>query len=190
MRLPLVLIAVLLGATACEQRPRQEEARAPQGVVTDTGIRIGTLWPGPPGVPPPGAADESDDGDATAIAAGERLYGWYNCGGCHFQGGGGIGPPLMDDEWIYGRETRNIVHTILEGRPHGMPSYAGRISDEQVWQIAAYVRSLSAEAPQREERSGEASGADPAEQPDVPAREAPPQERRDQQAGGGSEEEP
>src|ERR1043165_6725686 len=48
---------------------------------------------------PRGAAFE---GNAFHIAQGQRLYGWMNCGGCHAHGGGGMGPPLMDDEWRYG----------------------------------------------------------------------------------------
>jgi cytochrome c oxidase cbb3-type subunit 3 len=49
----------------------------------------------------------------------------------------------MDDEWIYGSEPANIFATIIEGRPNGMPSFRGKIPDYQVWQLAAYVRSMS-----------------------------------------------
>ena len=52
-------------------------------------------------------------------------------------------PPLMDEQWLYGSEPAQIVATIVEGRVNGMPSFAGRISEDQLWQIAAYVRSLS-----------------------------------------------
>jgi cytochrome c oxidase cbb3-type subunit 3 len=41
-------------------------------------------------------------------------------------GGGGMGPPLMDNEWIYGSSPENIVATIVEGRPNGMPSFRNR----------------------------------------------------------------
>ena len=54
-----------------------------------------------------------------------------------------MGPPLMDQDWIYGSAPANIVATILEGRPNGMPSFRGKIPDNQVWQLAAYVRSMS-----------------------------------------------
>jgi cytochrome c oxidase cbb3-type subunit 3 len=81
--------------------------------------------------------------NAWAVAEGKRLYGWYNCVGCHAQGGGAIGPPLMDDEWIYGSDPANIFATIVEGRPNGMPSFRGRIPDNQVWELVAYVRALS-----------------------------------------------
>ena len=44
-----------------------------------------------------------------------------NCAGCHFNGGGGMGPPLMDNIWIYGDSIENIGASIREGRPNGMP---------------------------------------------------------------------
>ena len=66
-----------------------------------------------------------------------------NCVGCHFHGGGGIGPPLMDEKWIYGADPAQVFSTIVEGRPNGMPAFRGKLTDEQVWKIAAYVSSLS-----------------------------------------------
>jgi cytochrome c oxidase cbb3-type subunit 3 len=49
----------------------------------------------------------------------------------------------MDDEWIYGGRPEQVFATIVEGRPNGMPSFRGKIPDHQVWQLSAYVRSLS-----------------------------------------------
>jgi cytochrome c oxidase cbb3-type subunit 3 len=49
----------------------------------------------------------------------------------------------MDDEWIYGSSSANVYWTIVEGRPQGMPAFGGRIPEDEVWRIAAYVRSLS-----------------------------------------------
>jgi len=80
------------------------------------------------------------------ISEGERLYNYYNCVGCHFHGGGGIGPPLMDAQWIYGSSPQAIHDTIVEGRPNGMPSYGGHLPDDQIWKIEAYVRTLSGQA--------------------------------------------
>ena len=54
-----------------------------------------------------------------------------------------MGPPLMDDVWIYGSEPQNIYATIVEGRPNGMPSFRGKIPEQQVWELVAYVRSMS-----------------------------------------------
>jgi cytochrome c oxidase cbb3-type subunit III len=53
----------------------------------------------------------------------------------------------MDDRWNYGGAFANIVQTIEEGRPNGMPSFRGRIPDEQIRQIAAYVRSMGRYVP-------------------------------------------
>lgn len=91
------------------------------------------------------AKAEHYDGNDEMIQAGRQLYAAMNCVGCHANGGGGMGPPLMDDRWIYGSSIEHIVSSIREGRPNGMPSYRGRLPDDQIWQIAAYVRSLSGE---------------------------------------------
>ena len=61
--------------------------------------------------------------DPEQIAAGKQLFSAMNCVGCHFNGGGGMGPPLMDNIWIYGNSIENIAATIREGRPNGMPSF-------------------------------------------------------------------
>jgi cytochrome c oxidase cbb3-type subunit 3 len=81
--------------------------------------------------------------NAYAVSEGKRLFEAYNCNGCHAQGGGGIGPPLMDARWIYGARPEQVFATIVEGRPNGMPSFRGKVADFQVWQLAAYVRSMS-----------------------------------------------
>ena len=56
-----------------------------------------------------------------------------------------MGPPLRDDEWRYGGSMAEIVSTILNGRPNGMPSFRGRITEDQAWQLAAFVRAMSAQ---------------------------------------------
>ena len=97
-----------------------------------------------------GMALHSDDrpakftNSAFHLAQGQRLYLWMNCAGCHSNGGGGMGPPLRDDEWRYGGRTQDIVATILNGRPNGMPAFRDRITEEQAWQIATFVQSMSA----------------------------------------------
>jgi cytochrome c oxidase cbb3-type subunit 3 len=107
---------------------------------------VTTLFPGGGAMPPVNPTATKYDGNAQAIAAGARLFNWYNCSGCHFHGAGGIGPSLMDDQWIYGGRIDQIYDTIARGRPNGMPSWQGKIPANETWQIAAYVRSLSAPA--------------------------------------------
>lgn len=82
------------------------------------------------------------DGNAVHIAEGQRLYGRMSCSGCHTPGG--MGPSLVDDEWRYGGSIGQVASTILDGRPGGMPAFRNRIGEEQAWQLAAFIRSLSA----------------------------------------------
>lgn len=82
------------------------------------------------------------DETAYAISEGKQLYSQFNCVGCHAHGGGGMGVPLMDDEWIYGHEPNQVFASIVQGRPNGMPSFGGKISTGHLWELVAYVRSL------------------------------------------------
>ena len=41
----------------------------------------------------------------------------------------------------------NMLASIVEGRANGMPSWRGKIPDTQVWQLVAYVQSMSGNAP-------------------------------------------
>ncbi len=77
------------------------------------------------------------------IEAGRQLFAAMNCNGCHSSGGGGMGLNLMDDTWVYGGSIENIAATIVEGRPNGMPTFRGLIPMEQIWELAAYVKTLS-----------------------------------------------
>ena len=86
--------------------------------------------------------------NAYGISQGQQLYSYFNCGGCHSHGGGGMGPALMDDQWRYGSAPVQIYSSIADGRPNGMPAFRGRIPEDQLWQLTAYVRSLSGLAPQ------------------------------------------
>ncbi len=143
MRASLALLAAL-AATGCDREDRRFREAPPAGSPPGV-VRLSPLQPGP-AVMTTQVTSEYDE-NAYAVSQGQRLFSWYNCAGCHANGGGGMGPPLMDDEWIYGSGPAQIYSTIMEGRPNGMPSFAGRIPDSQVWQLVAYVRSLSGLTP-------------------------------------------
>ena len=132
-------VALSLAIAACEREERQFRETPPG--VSPSNVRLSELQPGP-AVSTPQTTGPYDD-NAYAIAEGQRLYAQLNCVGCHAHGGGGMGPPLMDDKWLYGSEPANIFATIVEGRPNGMPAFGGKLSNDQVWQLVAYVRSLS-----------------------------------------------
>jgi cytochrome c oxidase cbb3-type subunit 3 len=87
------------------------------------------------------------EANAFHLSEGKRLFGWFNCSGCHANGGGGMGPALMDEKWIYGSSIESIHATIRDGRPNGMPSFRDKIPDDQIWELAAFVRSLAGQAP-------------------------------------------
>lgn len=89
----------------------------------------------------PESATRYDD-NAYAISQGKLLFTAMNCVGCHAQGGGGIGPPLLDAAWRYGSAPERIYQTIAKGRPNGMPAWETRLTSQQIWQIVAYVRTL------------------------------------------------
>lgn len=118
-----VMLAAMLALAACGRETRDPRSNAMQAADRGTAF----------------------EGNAWHIAQGQRLYAWMNCSGCHSHGGGGIGPPLMDDEWRYGGSMGEIASTILNGRPNGMPAFRGRITEDQAWQLAAFVRAMSAQ---------------------------------------------
>ena len=135
----LVLLPFLFFSCEREERtlvvqpPSAQEASLPQ---------VSDLAPGPQHNKAPSVSNP-DENNSWMMAEGKRFYEAYNCVGCHAHGGGGMGPPLMDEKWIYGHEPQQVYATIVEGRPNGMPSFRGKISNDQLWEIVAYVRSLS-----------------------------------------------
>jgi len=157
LRRCLLAAALPLALAACEREARRFETPPAQPAADSAIERSSDLQPGPsasmaggmlPAASAPrplvlGQAGNPHEANAYDVAQGKTLYRWFNCNGCHANGGGDKGPALMDARWRYGGEPAQIVATILQGRPNGMPSFAGRISQDQVWQIAAYVRSMS-----------------------------------------------
>jgi cytochrome c oxidase cbb3-type subunit 3 len=135
--LTFVLLATLAGCQREERRFSEPlPASTPLAAVVQSDIRAGDT-------PPPQQPEFAYQSNAYAISQGKQLYEWFNCKGCHADGGGAIGPPLMDDQWIYGESPQNIFATIVQGRPNGMPSFGGKIPPQQVWQLVAYVRSMA-----------------------------------------------
>lgn len=142
--LALALLAVLVSCRVEDKPPgtghvtHQED---PQDAIAR--IQAGPARPDPEAFRTrPMPVDNPYEGDPNAIVEGRQLYRWMNCLECHGQGGGSIGPPLWDDQWIYGGRGIDIAESILFGRPNGMPAFAGHLPEEAVWKIVAYVQSL------------------------------------------------
>jgi mono/diheme cytochrome c family protein len=84
------------------------------------------------------------EGDKKAIATGSQLFIAYNCLDCHgADGAGAMGPSFQDGRWHFGGSSGEVFESIAEGRPDGMPSWGGRISNDEIWMLTAYVRSLA-----------------------------------------------
>src|SRR5436305_5845762 len=138
--LALAVTALALGA--CDREERHSRSK-PVGETVPAGESPDTIWPG--GTVPQTLDPRAKlyDNNAPAIAEGQQLFSQMNCVGCHSHGGGGMGVALMDDEWRYGGRIDQIATSIAEGRPNGMPSWRSKLTDDQIWKLAAYVRSLS-----------------------------------------------
>jgi cytochrome c oxidase cbb3-type subunit 3 len=83
-------------------------------------------------------------GDAAAIKEGRKLWRKTGCYSCH--GGvaeGGVGPSLIDDEWIYVPTDKTLFKTIAEGRSGTvMVGWSKELDPDQIWKVIAYIRSL------------------------------------------------
>src|SRR3954466_828270 len=135
-------LVIFIGAfsVSCKREERGFRVNPPAANATRN-LRLSELVPGVHETNAPVHNDYEEN--AFAMSEGKRLFTQMNCVGCHAHGGGGMGPPLMDEKWIYGSNPEQIFATVVQGRPNGMPSFGGKIPDYQVWEIAAYVRSLS-----------------------------------------------
>ncbi len=147
------LFAAVLLTAACEPSPAEHPSE-PLGQGTLAAVRTSALEAGAaPGVPADGRTLPNPLANEPAAARdGEQLYNSMNCTGCHgARGGGGIGPPFADEDWIYGGEPGQIFASVAQGRPNGMPSFGGRLPAESIWRIVSYVQSI---APPRREAGG------------------------------------
>ena len=84
------------------------------------------------------------EGDKAAIGTGGKLFVAYNCLDCHgADGSGAMGPSFQDGRWHFGGAPGEVFESIYQGRPDGMPAWGGRITNDQIWMLTAYVRSLA-----------------------------------------------
>ncbi len=138
-------VAAMLAALAPSAMPATAQQNSlPAEQSGPATVAVTGLFPGDGSPPPEDPMAKHYEGNPHAIDDGKRLFSWYNCDGCHFHGGGGIGPPLMTGHWRYGGQLDQIFESIAQGRPNGMPSWQGKLPAAQIWELAAYVKSMSA----------------------------------------------
>ena len=101
------------------------------------------------------AADKNPfAGDPKAAKAGEYEFR-INCALCHGLGarGGGRGPDLTRPQKPHGRTDADLFRTISEGIPgtampaNGTNGQGVGMTDEEIWQIITYIRSIEVKAP-------------------------------------------
>lgn len=78
--------------------------------------------------------------------AGQRIFNNV-CAVCHaFNGAGDIGPRLQDNTFVQSRSDEELIAFLHVGRPDsGMPAWEGRIPDEDLRKIIAFLRTLQPE---------------------------------------------
>jgi mono/diheme cytochrome c family protein len=82
-----------------------------------------------------------------AVIEGRKLFLSYGCAACHgMGGGGGMGKPIIDDEWVFAGDDKTLFKLIRGEIPNQtMPNTIGKgMTDEEVWKALVYVRSIYA----------------------------------------------
>jgi aldose sugar dehydrogenase len=92
------------------------------------------------GAPPQGRAGGGGRGNPAATLFTEV------CAGCHGTDlSGGRAPSLFDDQWARGADDESIARHIESGIPATeMPPFKGALTDTQIWQLVAYIRTHAA----------------------------------------------
>jgi cytochrome c oxidase cbb3-type subunit III len=133
----IVAVTVWWSAAGCEREMRRLDMDPAYDTTTDTQALI-SLRTGNRASSHPNPAELN----AYDLSQGMSLYRFFNCYGCHANGGGDIGPPLIDEAWLYGSKPEEIFTSIMDGRPNGMPAFRQHLAPAQAWQLTGYVRSL------------------------------------------------
>ncbi len=68
------------------------------------------------------------------------------CAGCHGTTiTGGRAPSLFDDQWSRGADDESLARNIENGIPTTeMPPFKGALTEQQIWQLVAYIRTQAA----------------------------------------------
>ncbi len=135
----------LAGTAASQSSPQTNTAPSPAELLN---VPVTKIFPGDVNLAPKLTSPVADD--AGAAERGRKYFANFNCVGCHADnGGGGMGPALSNRDFIYGGSAENIYLTIAQGRPNGMPAWGNLLPSNVIWDLAAYVQSIS-QAPESE----------------------------------------
>lgn len=100
------------------------------------------------------------------LAVGNAIF-QTNCVSCHGRDGSGIsGPNMTDDTFLLVKSLEDIPKTVINGSvAKGMPAWGGRLNQNEVALVSAYVASL---------RGQNLSSSRPAEGVSIPPWTTPP----------------
>ena len=97
------------------------------------------------------ALENPFDASSDSVGAGRKQY-VFTCRGCHGNRGrgdgdqahaGGVPSDFTDDVWQHGESDGEIFLAIKEGVSADMQPYADQISDEDIWHLVNYLKSLA-----------------------------------------------
>jgi mono/diheme cytochrome c family protein len=157
VRISLAVVSLLAALTACGDAPRETPADTALAPPSSSDSRRDSI--AVPSDTTDTASASAEVSDVTLVlvsdsASGDTIFNRRGtCFTCHGQYGAGmpnLGPDLRDGTWLNGDGSfRSILRVIREGvavpkaSPIGMPSFDGRLSNSQLYQVAAYVFSIS-----------------------------------------------
>lgn len=97
-------------------------------------------------------ADALRSQDAALVRSGRQLWG-LNCASCHGVTGQGVDAPALDSQEFFQGTTDQQIAGIIRGGVPGteMPAwwneYGGPLTDQQIEEVVAYIRSWEKNAP-------------------------------------------
>ena len=134
--LSFALLLILLGSLACSSPPPEQSKAAPS-------VAVAT-----PAALPAEVTRETKNPltDLAAASAAGKPHFEKNCAFCHGAIGASDGtfepkPPLINSGDVTKDPDGEIFLTIKNGKGKSMPAMK-RLTDEQIWQVTAYVRAL------------------------------------------------
>lgn len=159
MRLACGATWLLAALTACGDAPRETPADTALATPSSGDSAVPRDSTSVPRDTSDSASAPAEPGDVSLVLVADSAAGGVifnqsgTCFTCHGQYGVGmpsLGPDLRDGAWLHGDGSfRSILRVIRGGvsvpkaSPIGMPSFDGRLSNAQLYQVAAYVFSLS-----------------------------------------------
>lgn len=132
LSLYVACVASLLSLTACSDPVTEEVAAAPLAPAPTVRAAVTQDFPT--------YTDTSSE-----VAEGARLFSWQRCAECHSDAGVILGA---------GNGNIDVIATAIRDGREGMPRYGGKLTDAQIWQLAAFVKALDANVEDNAVRGG------------------------------------